>query len=87
MRAIKKIDGVWCCFICGAAAPDQSVPHRGKCVCEQPAKPGLGDRVAAGLSAVGITPERVSAALGVKDCGCKKRQQQLNDLGRRIGIG
>jgi hypothetical protein len=87
MRAIKKVDGVWRCFICGAAAPDQSVPHRGKCVCEQSQKPGLGDIVAAGLSAVGITPERVSAALGVKDCGCKKRQQQLNDLGRRIGIG
>jgi hypothetical protein len=51
-----------------------------------PASPGLGDLVAAGLSAIGITPERVSAALGVKDCGCKKRQQQLNDLGRRIGI-
>jgi hypothetical protein len=48
---------------------------------------GLGDMVAAGLSAVGITPERVSAALGVKDCGCKKRQQKLNELGRRIGIG
>jgi hypothetical protein len=43
--------------------------------------------VAAGLSAIGITPERVSKTLGVKDCGCKKRQQQLNDLGRRIGIG
>lgn len=52
-----------------------------------PARPGLGDMVAAGLSAVGITPERVSKALGVKDCGCKKRQQQLNDLGRRLGIG
>jgi hypothetical protein len=87
MRAIKKIDGVWRCFICGAAAPDQSVPHRGKCVCEQPQKHGLGDLVASGLSAIGITKERVSAALGVKDCGCKKRQQQLNDLGRRIGIG
>jgi hypothetical protein len=48
---------------------------------------GLGDMVAAGLSAVGITPERVSAAMGVKDCGCKKRQQQLNALGRRLGIG
>lgn len=48
---------------------------------------GLGDMVAAGLSAVGITPERVSAALGVKDCGCKKRQQQLNAIGRRLGIG
>jgi hypothetical protein len=50
-------------------------------------RPGLGDMVAAGLSAVGITPERVSAALGVRDCGCKKRQQQLNELGRRLGIG
>jgi hypothetical protein len=48
---------------------------------------GLGDYVAAGLSAVGITPERVSAALGVKDCGCKKRQARLNELGRRLGIG
>jgi hypothetical protein len=87
MRAIKKVAGVWTCFICGAAVPDQSAPHRGRCVCEQPAKRGLGDMVAAGLSAVGITPEQVSAALGVKDCGCKKRQQQLNDLGRRLGIG
>lgn len=51
------------------------------------APPGLGDYVAAGLSAVGITPERVSAALGVKDCGCKKRQARLNELGRKIGIG
>jgi hypothetical protein len=50
-------------------------------------KPGLGDMVAAGLSAVGITPERVSKALGVKDCGCKKRQQRLNDIGRKFGIG
>jgi hypothetical protein len=48
---------------------------------------GLGDVVAAGLSAVGITPERVSAALGVKDCGCKGRAEALNALGRRIGIG
>jgi hypothetical protein len=50
-------------------------------------KLGLGDMVAAGLSAIGITPERVGRALGVKDCGCKKRQATLNKLGRRIGIG
>ena len=50
-------------------------------------RPGLGDMVAAGLSAIGITPERVSAALGVKDCGCKGRAEALNALGRRIGIG
>jgi hypothetical protein len=51
------------------------------------AAPGLGDMVAAGLSAMGITPERVSRALGVKDCGCKGRAEALNALGRRLGIG
>lgn len=50
------------------------------------AKPGLGDMVAAGLSAIGITKERVSKAVG-GDCGCQKRQQKLNELGRKIGIG
>jgi len=53
-------------------------------------QPGLGDIVAAGLDAVGITKERVQAvasAVGVKDCGCKKRQEKLNELGRKFGIG
>lgn len=49
-------------------------------------KPGLGDMVASGLSAVGITKERVSKLVG-GDCGCKKRQEALNALGRRLGIG
>ena len=49
-------------------------------------KPGLGDMVAAGLSAVGITKERVSKLAG-GDCGCAKRQAALNELGRRMGIG
>ena len=48
---------------------------------------GLGDMVAAGLAGIGITPERVAAALGVKDCGCEQRKQALNALGRRFGIG
>lgn len=52
----------------------------------KPRGAGLGDMVAAGLSAVGITPERVSAVTG-KPCGCKKRQEALNALGRRLGIG
>ena len=47
---------------------------------------GLGDMVAAGLAAIGITKERVSAALG-RPCSCPQRQEALNDLGRRIGIG
>lgn len=52
----------------------------------QPARPGLGDMVAATLAAVGITKERVSKVLG-KPCNCGQRQQALNDLGRRLGIG
>jgi hypothetical protein len=48
---------------------------------------GLGDMVSAGLSAIGITPERVSKALGVKDCGCRQRAEALNRIGRRLGIG
>jgi hypothetical protein len=50
------------------------------------AKPGLGDMVSAGLSAIGITKERVSALVG-RDCGCQKRQESLNQIGRKIGIG
>lgn len=51
------------------------------------AKPGLGDIFAAGLSAVGITKERVSAVVG-GDCGCGERQRKLNEIGRKyLGIG
>ena len=46
------------------------------------AKPGLGDIVKATLSAVGITEERVSKAIG-KPCGCGKRAAKLNELGHR----
>ena len=52
----------------------------------RPRQPGLGDMVAAGLASVGITKERVSRVLG-RDCGCAKRQQRLNELGRKVGIG
>jgi hypothetical protein len=51
-----------------------------------PVRPGLGDMVAALLSAIGITKERVSKLIG-RPCGCPKRAEQLNQLGRRIGIG
>jgi hypothetical protein len=46
--------------------------------------------VAAGLSSLGITKERVNAvakSVGVEDCGCKERQRRLNELGRKLGIG
>lgn len=44
---------------------------------------GLGDHVADGLAAVGITKERVRKVLG-RDCGCKKRQEMLNKLGQKV---
>lgn len=50
------------------------------------ARPGLGDMVAAGLSSVGITKDRVSALVG-RDCGCAERQDWLNRLGHKLGIG
>jgi hypothetical protein len=47
---------------------------------------GLGDYVAAGLSAVGITKPFVEAIVG-GPCGCDQRQEALNDFGRALGIG
>lgn len=47
---------------------------------------GLGDMVAFGLAAVGLTKERaqaVASAVGVKDCGCRKRQAIANELGHK----
>ncbi len=40
-------------------------------------KLGLGDLIESTLSAVGITPERVTKLIG-KDCGCKQRKEWLN---------
>lgn len=80
------LDQVRACIVAenldGTIAVDETHPAY-----PRKAKAGLGDLVAAGLSAIGITPERVSKAIGVKDCGCKKRQQRLNDIGRKFGIG
>lgn len=46
------------------------------------ARPGLGDIVKAGLSAVGITEERVSKVVG-KPCGCGKRAEAMNKFGAK----
>ncbi|NBP86521.1 MAG: hypothetical protein EBU54_15590 [Mycobacteriaceae bacterium] len=44
----------------------------------------VGDLVAAGLSAVGITPQLVQRVTGRKKCGCKQRQQALNEAGYAV---
>lgn len=69
------------CRKCGHAA--KRLPTYRRC---QVDVSGLGDMVARGLAAVGITKERVEAVLG-GPCGCSGRQQKLNELGRMIGIG
>lgn len=91
MRRIRKRAGVWVCSNCGRPSGDQAFPHRGRCACEQPqpavaANRGLGDIVKAGLSAVGITEERVSRLIG-RPCGCGARAEALNRLGAKLGIG
>jgi hypothetical protein len=65
------------------------VSHKNAKRIDAASRPGLGDMVAAGLSAVGITKERaqaVASAVGVKDCGCRKRQAALNRLGEKLGL-
>lgn len=66
------------CARCGLVMPVSGVPRN--------CRPGLGDMVAAGLSAVGITKERVQAVVG-GPCGCEERQKSLNQLGYSLGIG
>jgi hypothetical protein len=74
------------CTQCGFVICNVKLPVRRRCDVEGDTKPGLGDMVKSGLSAIGITKERVSKAVG-GDCGCSKRQEQLNELGRKLGIG
>ena len=60
--------------------------REGDTYCWEAPTPGLGDRIAAGLAAIGITEARVSRLVG-RPCGCKARRAALNRLGRRLGIG
>jgi hypothetical protein len=68
------------CRVCGAVV---SSPNTRRNCGTRPARTaaGLGDMVAAGLDAIGITKERaqaVASAFGVSDCGCAARQEALN---------
>ena len=46
---------------------------------------GIGDHVASGLKAIGITKKITAELLG--DCGCEQRQQLLNQAGYAVGVG
>lgn len=72
------------CFSC--CLEQYGIEWQGPPVFHGQPRPGLGDMVAGGLSALGVTEERVSKLVG-GDCGCSKRKEFLNQLGRRFGIG
>lgn len=72
-----------CDFSKGACPRCGFVPSHASVLRNCPSFPsGLGDYVAAGLSAVGITKERVEAMVG-GPCGCDERQEALNEIGHK----
>ena len=81
------------CSACGRPAASKRLRRNCTASSHVPPPParGLGDLVAAGLSAVGVTKERVRAvanAVGIEDCGCAERQRAMNSWGaRHLGIG
>lgn len=79
-------DGVHCtCPVCKKAITLPK-PGRASHLCRGR---GLGDMVADGLAAVGVTKERVqrvASAVGIADCGCAQRQAALNRVGEAIGL-
>ena len=90
MTCTPHSDGWKCVCPCGYATHAKAGTAYHACQTSKPrAKPGLGDMVAAGLDAIGVTKDRVQAVaskVGVKDCGCKKRQAALNRLGEKLGL-
>lgn len=83
------------CTNCGRVVNSQYGPERiharckatgGKCEFVKPEEANplpIGRWVKAGLSAVGITPERVEQATG-KPCGCKERAAKMDRWGARV---
>ena len=80
---LQKSSSVSRCIKCGREVVTK---HRPKEIIARCKRRGLGDMVADGLASVGITKDRVSKAIG-RPCGCAKRQDKLNELGRKFGIG
>lgn len=74
---------IFVCSRCGRRTGKRK--SREERVVAQCRKPGLGDYVARGLSLVGITKKRVASVLG-QDCGCDQRQEQLNEVGQKLGL-
>jgi hypothetical protein len=64
----------WECEICGLRLKNVTPPVRHKCVSR-----GLGDTIAKITHATGIA-QVVKKVSGGKDCGCRGRQEKLNQM-------
>lgn len=77
---VEAIASHLACDVPSPLSAAESASHPGR---QSPAAGrGLGDLVKAGLSAVGITEERVSKAIG-RPCGCGARAAAMNQFGAK----
>lgn len=70
------------CSACGRVIEKTSSTVVAECRGKKSDPPGLGDRVAIALDAIGITKARVEAAVG-GPCGCSGRQAAMNAAGAK----
>jgi hypothetical protein len=85
----------WKCPICGLQFGVHISTTRIECFCGyvqlNGVYPGMGDMVAIAFLKVGITKERYAKAKSIlgydSSCDCLKRQQSLNEFGKKLGIG
>lgn len=89
-RRIDCVGGTCKCQSCGKTiALPNAFTGVGMHTCQAARALGLGDRIASVLQRIGITKARaqnVAQAVGIKDCGCAKRQAALNRLGEKLGL-
>lgn len=88
----RKADGAWLCGGCGWLIDNQREPWRStcpQCAVSPPWQPVMiGNAIEKGLSAIGITKERVAKVLGNPSggCGCSSRQRAVNQAGAAVQI-
>jgi hypothetical protein len=70
------------CRVCGMTVTVRKLPVYATCgPSSRLPRLAVGDLVERMLTSIGISKERVRQWLRVKDCGCAKRQQWLNQWG------
>jgi hypothetical protein len=86
----ERCGGTW------SVLPTDPLPIRHHCASNERSlgvrQRGIGDLLGALIKAIGVTPSRFGRLLaflrrieGPVNCGCERRREQLNRLGRAIG--